>query len=98
MIHATDRSRTKCILIPLRADAGEEFPKDFVKKISPIYKRLFRIYAHMYHSHMDQIQALDERAAFDISCKHFILFAEEFALIDQNSLAPLADLVASYGA
>jgi MOB kinase activator 1 len=67
-----------------------------MKKISPIYKRLFRIYAHIYHSHLEQIQALDERLAFDISCKHFIVFSKEFSLIDQNSLAPLSDLIASY--
>ncbi|KAI9286719.1 Mob1/phocein [Umbelopsis sp. AD052] len=75
---------------------GEEFSKDFMKKISPIYKRLLRIYAHIYHSHLEQIQALDERLAFDISCKHFIVFSKEFSLIDQNSLAPLSDLIASY--
>ncbi|CAO3684197.1 unnamed protein product [Umbelopsis vinacea] len=76
---------------------GEEFPKDFHKRISPIYKRLFRVYAHIYHSHFEQIQALDERLAFDLSCKHFILFAKEFTLIDQNSLNPLSELITTYG-
>ncbi|KAH8548400.1 putative Mob1/phocein family protein [Umbelopsis sp. PMI_123] len=77
---------------------GKYLPFDpyFMKKISPIYKRLFRIYAHIYHSHLDQIQGLDERLAFDISCKHFIVFSKEFSLIDQISLAPLSDLIASY--
>ncbi|CAM0142230.1 unnamed protein product [Umbelopsis sp. WA50703] len=75
---------------------GEPFPKDFLFRIRTIYKRLFRIYAHMYHSHIHQIELLDERLVFDISCKHFIMFAKEFSLIDQNSMAPLSELISSY--
>jgi hypothetical protein len=46
---------------------------------------------------LEQVQALDERLAFDLSCKHFILFAKEFTLIDQNSLNPLSELITTYG-
>ena len=34
------------------------FPKDFEARLKNIYKRLFRVYAHMYHSHIEKIIAL----------------------------------------
>ena len=39
-----------------------------------IYKRLFRVYAHIYHSHFKQICMLDEEAHLNTCFKHFIFF------------------------
>ena len=38
--------------------AGVPFPKDFEGRLKNIYKRLFRVYAHMYHSHIEKIISL----------------------------------------
>lgn len=29
------------------------FPDDFMKTVSNIFKRLFRVYAHVYHHHLN---------------------------------------------
>jgi MOB kinase activator 1 len=47
----------------------------------------------MYHSHFDKIAALGEEAHLNTSFKHFILFVNEFQLIDKKELAPLEELI-----
>ena len=39
-----------------------------------IFKRLFRVYAHIYHSHFKQVVSLDEEAHLNTCFKHFIFF------------------------
>jgi MOB kinase activator 1 len=72
---------------------GVPFPKNFQQIVKNIFKRLFRVYAHMYHSHFDKIAALGEEAHLNTSFKHFILFVNEFQLIDKKELAPLEELI-----
>jgi len=40
------------------SELGVPFPKDFETRLKNIYKRLFRVYAHMYHSHIEKIITL----------------------------------------
>jgi MOB kinase activator 1 len=40
--------------------------------VKNIFKRLFRVYAHIYHSHFPQVAALGEEAHLNTSFKHFI--------------------------
>ena len=42
----------------LKAIAGVKFPSTFMTTAKTILRRLFRVYAHIYHSHFDQICAL----------------------------------------
>ena len=74
---------------------GVEFPPDFKTVIIDIFRRLFRVYAHIYTTHFQVIVSLGEEAHLNTSFKHFILFVKEFNLIDQKELAPLADLIDS---
>ena len=37
---------------------GVRFPPTFMSIAKTILRRLFRVYAHIYHSHFDQICAL----------------------------------------
>lgn len=37
------------------AQFGEPFPPNFMEVVRTIYKRLFRVYAHIYHSHFKQV-------------------------------------------
>jgi MOB kinase activator 1 len=57
-----------------------------------IFKRLFRVYAHIYYAHFDQIVQLELEAHFNTSFRHFMLFVQEFSLIEPKELAPLAQL------
>lgn len=60
-----------------------------------ILKRLFRVYAHIYHEHFGQVVDLSEEAHLNTSFKHFIFFVQEFNLIDKRELAPLQELIDS---
>lgn len=72
---------------------GEPFPKNFMSVSKTILRRLFRVYAHVYHSHFDQVIELKEEAHLNTSFKHFIFFVQEFHLIDKKELAPLQPLI-----
>ena len=74
---------------------GVPFPKTFSGVVKNIFKRLFRIYAHIYHSHFPKIVSLGEEAHLNTSFKHFIFFVQEFQLIDKKELAPLQELISS---
>jgi len=72
------------------------FPKDFKQLVCTIFKRLFRVFAHIYVHHFHRIQELDEEAHLNAVFKHFIFFVQEFELIDDKELAPLAELIEKF--
>lgn len=74
---------------------GTPFPLNFKDIIKTIFKRLFRVYAHIYHSHFQKIISLKEEAHLNTCFKHFTFFTWEFHLIDKGELAPLIDLIES---
>lgn len=53
---------------------GSPFPPNFKDVVKTIFKRLFRVYAHIYHSHFQKIVSLKEEAHLNTCFKHFILF------------------------
>jgi len=72
---------------------GKQFPSNFAQVAKTIMKRLFRIYAHVYHQHFKTIEQLKAIEHLNTSFKHFILFVKEFDLIESKELAPLQDLI-----
>ncbi|KAG5458569.1 MAG: Mps1 binder-like protein, partial [Olpidium bornovanus] len=74
---------------------GVPFPKNFPSVVKNIFKRLFRVYAHIYHSHFPKIVSLGEEAHLNTSFKHFVFFVQEFGLIDKKELAPMQELIDS---
>jgi MOB kinase activator 1 len=71
---------------------GVPFPRNFQATVKTIFRRLFRIYAHLYSNHFDQICALGIEAHLNTSYRHFFLFITEFSLIDPKELVPLEEL------
>lgn len=55
---------------------GVPFPKNFMSVAKTILKRLFRVYAHIYHQHFDSVMRLQEEAHLNTSFKHFIFFVQ----------------------
>ncbi len=55
---------------------GVPFPPDFVDVVKVIFKRLFRVYAHIYHSHFKNVCSLGEEAHLNTCFKHFMYFAQ----------------------
>jgi MOB kinase activator 1 len=78
-------------LFPLQF--GTPFPRNFLAIVKTIYKRLFRVYAHIYYLHYENIQQLGAEAHLNSCFKHFILFVEEFDLIEDKELAPLEEVI-----
>jgi len=72
---------------------GSEYPKNFMSVVKQIYKRFFRVYAHIYHSHFSRIVRVGAEAHLNTCFKHFIFFVTEFKLIDQKEMKPLEDLI-----
>lgn len=75
---------------------GVSFPKNFLSVIKVIFKRLFRVYAHIYHSHFQHIMSLGLEYHLNTCFKHFIYFIDEFKLVDEKELAPLAELIQQF--
>ena len=48
---------------------GVPFPKNFQTTVKLIFKRLFRVYAHIYYSHFQKVVALNEEAHLNTSFK-----------------------------
>nr|TKV95607.1 hypothetical protein SEVIR_9G374300v2 [Setaria viridis] len=66
---------------------GAPFPPNFRDIVKTILKRLFRVYAHIYHSNLEEVKHLNTYF------KHFTFFTQEFQLIDRVELAPLNELI-----
>jgi MOB kinase activator 1 len=62
--------------------------------IRTLFKRMFRIFAHIYHGHLDAIQKLEQETHLNTSFTHFILFAQEFNLVDERELHPMTEVIA----
>jgi MOB kinase activator 1 len=73
--------------------ADVPFPKNFQPVVKQIFKRLFRVYAHIYYSHFHKIVSLGEEAHLNTCFKHFYYFITEFNLVDKKELLPLQELI-----
>eukprot|EP00727_Mastigamoeba_balamuthi_P006141 m51a1_g2146 putative mps1 binder-like protein (215) ;mRNA; f:7438-8443 len=73
---------------------GRDAPRDFLPNVRKIFKRLLRVYAHLYLAHLQKMGQLGIEAHLNTGFKHFLLFSVEFKLIDdKKEFAPLAGLV-----
>ena len=79
-------------------DIEVQFPKNFQNIIKIIFKRLFRVYAHIYHSHFNHIMILGLEYHLNTCFKHFIFFIDQFKLVESKELAPLAELIQQFKA
>ena len=75
---------------------GVPFPKNFFNIIKVIFKRLFRVYAHIYYTHFPQIVMLGCQYHLNTCFKHFIFFIDRFNLVEAKELAPLAELIQKF--
>ena len=57
-------------IFPIKFDSS--YPKKFHAICATIYKRFFRVYAHIYHAHFKQIQTLGADAHLNTCFKHFM--------------------------
>ncbi|KAK5071896.1 Mitotic exit network component [Lithohypha guttulata] len=77
---------------------GAPFPKHFQSTIKQMFKRLYRVYAHIYCHHYPVIVHLGLEPHLNTSFKHYVLFVDEFGLEKgggKDFWGPLGDLVDS---
>jgi MOB kinase activator 1 len=76
---------------------GINFPKKFETCVKQIFKRLSRVYAHLYMVHFETYKQYGVETVLNTSFKHFIFFVQEFQLISKKDLLPLEDLIKAIG-
>ncbi|KAL5324079.1 hypothetical protein ACEPPN_008622 [Leptodophora sp. 'Broadleaf-Isolate-01'] len=75
---------------------GVPFPKSFPSMIRQVFKRMYRVYAHIYCHHYPVIRELGLEAHLNTSFKHYVLFIDEHSLASGKDFwGPLGDLVES---
>ncbi|CZS98417.1 probable MOB1 protein [Rhynchosporium graminicola] len=75
---------------------GVPFPKSFPSMIRQVFKRMYRVYAHIYCHHYPVIRELGLEAHLNTSFKHYVLFIDEHTLASGKDFwGPLGDLVES---
>ena len=77
---------------------GVPFPKSFGQTVRQIFKRLYRVYAHIYCHHYPVIVHLGLEPHLNTSFKHYVLFIDEHGLekgAGKDFWGPLGDLVES---
>jgi MOB kinase activator 1 len=81
-------------LFPVDEDA--KFPRNFMAQVKQIYKRLFRLYAHIYWQHFPKMKAIGANAHLNTCFKHFVFFILEFNLVSKQAMAPLEKFIAKF--
>ena len=87
--------------VEIQVDNPELFPQtpgavytpQFRSVAKTILRRLFRVYAHIYHCHFREVCRLGAEAHLNTCFKHFVYFVQEFKLIDSSELAPLQEII-----
>ena len=65
---------------------GIPYGAEFQSVASQIFYLLLCVYKHIYRSHYSQIIALGQEALINMSLKHFLLFSDEFNLIEKREV------------
>ena len=57
------------------------FPTNYKEICRQMFRRLFRVYAHIYLQHIEDVRSLDEEEHLNTSFKLFVIFVKEFKVI-----------------
>lgn len=77
-------------------DSNSLSPKAVEKIVRTIFKRMFRVYAHMYDKHFKQFLDLGAEKHLNTCFERFLYFILEFKLVEEKELEPLETLVERY--
>lgn len=72
---------------------NKPFGSNFRTEVKTAFKRLFRVFAHIYYHHFENVKELGAEAHLNTCFKYFTLFAMEFNMIEKKELAPLEELI-----
>eukprot|EP00727_Mastigamoeba_balamuthi_P005494 m51a1_g1564 putative mob kinase activator 1a isoform x1 (212) ;mRNA; f:51918-53113 len=74
-------------------EAGTGYPKNFIPACKKILTRLFRVFGHIYHSHWEDVKRVGAEPHMNTSFKHFYFFVNEFKLLEESDMVPVAPLI-----
>lgn len=72
------------------------YPEDYMTVMQIIFKKLFRVYAHVYHHHLNEFIKQNAEIHLNTSFKYFGMFVREFHLISRKEEAPLRRLLEKF--
>jgi len=75
-------------IFPVNED--EPWPADFDAYATDIFRRMFRIFAIIFHRSFDEIEKVEATAHLNTVFKHFLFFCFEFNFLDDKETAALA--------
>ena len=73
-------------------DEGE-YPKKFKSTLKKILERMFRVYAHIYHNHLEEMRKEKAESHLFTCFKHFYFFVSHFKLVSGKDMLPLQSLI-----
>lgn len=72
----------------------EGFPESFLSDIKTAFRQVFRIYAHLYHSHfIEPFWHFDRTTDLNSCFVHFMTAAKLFGLITERDCEPMQPLI-----
>lgn len=69
------------------------FPQNFMETCQTIFRQMFRVYAHLYWSHFDDMFSLNLEKSMNSCFSHFILTATTLNLLKKSDLEPMQPLI-----
>jgi MOB kinase activator 1 len=78
-------------LMPVNVGVG--FNKKFESTVKTIFKKISRVYGHLYFSHYTVFSDYKVVQVLNTSFKHFVFFVQEFDLVSKKDLLPLENLI-----
>lgn len=74
-------------------DLDVPFPNNYRKVVQMMFRRLFRIYIHVYYSHFSLLRSMNLESQFYFSLKHYLHFMDEFDIVKPAYLYPLQEVI-----
>ncbi|KJE92333.1 Mob1 [Capsaspora owczarzaki ATCC 30864] len=70
-----------------------EYPPMFPLIVKTIFRRLFRVFAHIYCSHFESVITIGLLAVLNMRFRHFLCFVIQFDLVDRSQLMLLKNVI-----
>lgn len=76
---------------------GMTFPPTFMTTVRKMFKLLFHVQAHMFYAHFNDLLNHGLNSHLNTVLIHFVLYHQEFNLLDPKETVPLDDLLEAMG-
>jgi MOB kinase activator 1 len=75
---------------------GQPLPAQFKPKMQLLLRRFFRVYAHTYITHFQDVREAGCEAHLNCCFKRFLFFVTEFNLLSEDDMMPLRELIKKF--